>query len=96
MRKSKKLNIRYTRLISFRVSRVSGVITSFTPGSALQGYSGGELLATCERFDRLRFEHHTSCTSYERLTTCHICPVEFYLNLAEIQLNLPKSNQFRH
>jgi len=36
------------------VSRVSGAhLRGFAPGSTHQGCSGGELLATCGRFDRI-------------------------------------------
>jgi len=46
-RKIKKSNLRYTRLIPFGVSRVSGAqLRGFVPGLAHQGCSGGESLAT--------------------------------------------------
>jgi len=50
----KKSNFRYTRLMPFRVSRVSGAhFREFTPEITLQGCSGDESLAACWRFDRL-------------------------------------------
>jgi len=49
-----KSYLNYTRLIPFRVSRVSGAhFRGFAPRSTHQGCSGGESLATCGRFDRL-------------------------------------------
>jgi len=49
-----KSNLHYTRLIPFRMSRVSGAhLRGFAPGPTHQGCSGGESLATCGRFDRL-------------------------------------------
>jgi len=58
-----KPNLRYTRLIPVRVSRVSGAqLRSFAPRPTHQGYSGGESLATCGRFIDLGFETQISST----------------------------------
>jgi len=52
--KIKKSKFHYTRLIPFRVSRVSGAqLRGFAPRSTHQGCSGDESLATCGEFDRL-------------------------------------------
>jgi len=49
-----KSNLRYTRLLPFRVSQVSGAhLPGFRQDSHFKGYSGGESLATCGIFDRL-------------------------------------------
>jgi len=49
-----KSNLHYTRLIPFRMSRVSGAhLRGFAPGPIHQGFNSGKLLATCGRFDRL-------------------------------------------
>jgi len=49
-----KSNLYYTRLIPFRVSRVSCArLRGFAPGPTHQGRSGNESLATRGRFDRL-------------------------------------------
>jgi len=49
-----KSGLHYTRLILFRMSRVSGDhLRGFAVGSKLQGCSGSEPLATCGRFNRL-------------------------------------------
>jgi len=52
MIKSKKSNLCYTRLAPFQVLRMNGAhLHSFAPGPTLQGYNGGESMATCGRFD---------------------------------------------
>jgi len=54
--KLKKSNLSYTRLIPFRVSRVTSEhcpSPEFAPGRTFQDYSGGKSLAICGRFDRL-------------------------------------------
>jgi len=50
----KKSNLRYTRLIPFRASRVSGAqLRGSAPGPTHQGSSGGESLTTSGRLDLL-------------------------------------------
>jgi len=52
--KNQKSNLNFTRLIPFRVSRVSSAhLRGFPPWPTLQGCCGGESLATCGRFDLL-------------------------------------------
>jgi len=51
---AKKLNLHYTRLIPFRVSRVDGIhFRSLAPGPTIQGFCGGDSLATWRSFYRL-------------------------------------------
>jgi len=60
----------YTCLISFRVLRVSGsYICGLRQGCTNPNYSGGDLLATCEKFDRLGIWTHHSSRSRRR----HLC-----------------------
>jgi len=62
--------------IPFRVSRVSGAhLRCFAPAARThkQGYSGGESLVTCGRFDRLRI--WIPCLSHQMRTTCAIWPI---------------------
>jgi len=69
-----KSNLHYTRLIAFRVSRVSGAHPcGFAPGPTHQGCSGGESLAMCERFDRLGI--WTPYLLHQKRTSYHL----FYL-----------------
>jgi len=68
----KKSNLYYTRFIPFWVSRVSGAhLRGFAPGPILQGCSGGELLATCRRFDLLGI--WTPHLPHQRQTSYHLC-----------------------
>jgi len=72
--KSRKSNLHYTRLIPFRVSRVSGAhLRGFAPqqGPYNQGCNGGESLATYGRFDRLGI--WTSYLPHQKRTSHHLC-----------------------
>jgi len=79
--KKSKSNLYYTRLILFRVSRVSGThLRGFAPLAHTS-----KVAAVASRWQRVgdligsEFEPHTSRTRSERLITCAICPVGAYV-----------------
>jgi len=68
LRFHQKSNLRYTRIIPFRVSRVSGAhVRGFAPRPTQSGFNGGESLQRVGDLIGSGFEPHTSRTRSE----CH-------------------------